>query len=377
MPFPTDALLRIERWGSAVAVSPDGTKLVYVADRNGRTQLYLRRVDQFDATPIPGTIGANGPFFSPDSQWLGFFLEDKLMKTSLADGRLLAVCDIVADRALGGSSRGATWTDDGTIIFGQTSYGLLHVPSSGGKAEVLSKVGLWPDAMPGGKDVLLTILNQQGKTTALPFPPGLYDDARLSPAGDRLALTVNGQEVWVYDVVRGTRTRLTSGQAASFEAIWKSDGTRVAFSSRRAGVANIFSQLADGRGEAERLTTSDYDQYTSSWASDGKILFFAQFGRTGGDTWILHLDSAERKTEPFLNEPYSEWSPKISPDDALLAYVSDESGRPEVYVQSFPDRNLKIPISTEGGTEPLWRRDGRVLYYRNGDKLMAVSFVSR
>jgi len=66
----------------------------------------------------------------------------------------------------------------------------------------------------------------------------------------------------------------------------------------------------------------------------------------------MHLDTAERKAEPFLKEPYNEWTPRISPDGRLLGYVSDESGRPEVYVQSLPDRNLKIPISTEGGTEP-------------------------
>lgn len=189
-------------------------------------------------------------------------------------------------------------------------------------------------------------------------------------------MTVDGQDVWIYDVVRGSRVRLTSGEGDSFEAIWKPDGTRVAFSSRRAGVANVFSKLADGRGQTDRLTSSEYEQYTSSWSPDGKSIFIAQSGRDGIDVWTVHVDGSQAKSEPFLNEQYGEWTPKISPDGRLLAYVSDESGRSEVYVQSFPDRNLKIPISTEGGAEPLWSRDGRELFYRNGDKLMAVSLTT-
>jgi len=404
IPFPTDALLRIERWGSAVALSPDGTRLVYVVDRNGKTQLYQHRFDQFDATPIAGTEGGNGPFFSPDGQWVGFFADDKLMKVSLLDAKLLPICNVTS-----GMGRGASWGADGKIIFGETRRGLLRVSASGGNAEVLSREGVWPEILPGGKDVLLTILNRgsfddaslavlslktgklktlgpkgtnpryarsghlvfekaaalwvvpfdsagtevrgapvrvvegifssatsgaahfslssagslayvpvanspnqgslgslvwvnrQGKSTPLPFPPCIYEDARLSPVGDRLALTVNGQEVWIYDVLRGTRTRLTGGEGDSFEAIWKPDGTRVAFSSRRAGVSNVFSKLADGRGEVERLTTSDYDQFTSSWTPDGKTLFFAQSGLSGIDVWMLHPDGSERKVEPFLN----------------------------------------------------------------------------
>jgi dipeptidyl aminopeptidase/acylaminoacyl peptidase len=138
-------------------------------------------------------------------------------------------------------------------------------------------------------------------------------------------------------------------------------------------VGLLFWKPADGSGEPERLSTTDYHQDPASFSPDGKLLAFAQnHPETRWDIWLLHMDN-ERRAEPFLRTEFNEHDPMISPDGRWLAYTSNESGRYEVYVQSLPDGGKKRVISTEGGREPLWARNGRELFYRNRERLMAVA----
>jgi dipeptidyl aminopeptidase/acylaminoacyl peptidase len=117
---------------------------------------------------------------------------------------------------------------------------------------------------------------------------------------------------------------------------------------------------------------SDWHQDPASWSPDGKVLAFAQnHPETGWDIWLLHVEG-ERHEEPFLRTEFDEFNPMISPSGKALAYRSDESGRPEVYAQSFPQGGRRWLVSTEGGTAPMWARDGKELFYRNGPKLLAV-----
>ena len=223
----------------------------------------------------------------------------------------------------------------------------------------------------------LVWVDRQGEAEPLPLPPDVYEDPRLSPDGRRLAVTVNTSDIWVYDVARGTRIRLTYDDADDFEPVWTPDGTRVTFVSQRAGAPSLFWKLADGSGEAERLTESEYGHFANSWSPDGKTLLFTTGSGIGSgmDTWLLRIEEGERRTEPFLASPYSEWTAKFSPDGRWVTYVSDESGRPEVYVRPFPERDPKIPISTEGGVEPFWAPNGE-LFYRNVEKMMAVTYTT-
>jgi eukaryotic-like serine/threonine-protein kinase len=157
---------------------------------------------------------------------------------------------------------------------------------------------------------------------------------------------------------------------------WTPDGKRIAFISNKEGPLNTFWQLADGSGGLERLTTGDDVQTPNSWSPDGQLLAFNEINpKTGIDILVLRL--SDRKTEPFMRTPFNESAPRFSPDGRWLAYVSDESGRYEVYVQPYPGPGGKWQISTEGGTEPMWNPNGRELFYRNGNKMMAVDIVTQ
>jgi dipeptidyl aminopeptidase/acylaminoacyl peptidase len=131
--------------------------------------------------------------------------------------------------------------------------------------------------------------------------------------------------------------------------------------------------MADGSGDAERLLTSKQHQDPGSWSPDGRILAYAELHpETNWDIWLLQLEN-KNQSEPFLQTNFNEYHPTISPDGHWLAYTSDESGQPEVYVRPFPAGGGKWLISTEGGHEPLWARNGSELFYRNTGKLMAVT----
>ncbi len=158
--------------------------------------------------------------------------------------------------------------------------------------------------------------------------------------------------------------------------VWTPEGDRLTFSSTRNGAWNLFSQLADGSSEAERLATSEGTQSPGSWSPDGKTLVFQErHPETGQDVWSLSIDAGEAPKR-LLHEPFDETSPRLSPDGGWMAYVSDESGQNEVFVRSFPGMAGKRQVSTEGGRYPLWNANGRELFYRDDDKMMVVEITS-
>ena len=463
----------------AVALSPDGKEVVYVANRGGTQQLYLRAMDSLEARPIHGTEGAVNPFFSPDGQWLGFFAGGKLKKVSLSGGPAVSLADVAVPH-------GATWSGQGMIIFVATTFGVLQqVSEAGGTPQPLTRLEKgeithrWPEFLPGGKDVLfaagttggdltnakvavlsvgtgerreliqagtrpryalsehlvyaqggnlmavpfdprrlevtgkavpvvegvlqsissgaaqysfsttgslvylpaavqsgqrsLVWVNRSGKEHPLAAPQHAYRQPRVSPDGQRVAVTIEEQEtqLWLYDLSQETLSRLTFGGNLNALPTWTVDGKRIVYQSNREGQRNLFWQLADGSGGLERLTTSEFVDAPMSWSPDGKLLaFYEATPTTGFDLWVLRL--SDRKAQPFLRTPFNESVPQFSPDGRWLAYVSNESGRNEIYVQSYPGLAGKWQISTEGGQEPVWNPNGRELFYRSGDKMMSV-----
>jgi Tol biopolymer transport system component len=212
----------------------------------------------------------------------------------------------------------------------------------------------------------------------LTVPAHAYMFPRLSPDGRRVAVGIAEQEshVWLYDLSRETLTRLTFEGNTNLNPVWTLDGKRIAFNSNKEGVPNLFWQLADGSGGLERLTTSQYTQVPLSWSPDGQLLaFFEVNPTTQRDIWVLRM--GDHKAQPFLQTPFDDSVPRFSPDGRWLAYISDESGRHEVYVQPYPGPGGKWQISTEGGTEPAWNPNGRELFYRSGDKMMAVDIATQ
>ncbi len=170
-------------------------------------------------------------------------------------------------------------------------------------------------------------------------------------------------------------TRLTF-EGDNEAPIWTPDGKWVTFASRSSGPFNLFWKPADGSGSEERLTTGEHFQNPESWSSDGQVLAFQEVNpTTNSDIWVLPLEG-ERQPRPFLQTPFNEAEAKFSPDGRWLAYVSDDSGRFEVYVLPFPGPGGQRQISTEGGREPVWNSNGRGIFYRNGDKMMAVDITT-
>ena len=217
----------------------------------------------------------------------------------------------------------------------------------------------------------LVWVDRQGHEQPINVPPRAYAYARLSPDGTQVALDVREDlnDVWIWDFVRQTLTRLTRDPGLNRGPIWTPDGRHVVFSVGSDAGEPIFWHRADGSGSSERLTQVSGRSDThgpESFSPDGTRLVFTH-SRSGGappyNIGVMTL-TGDRKVEMLLNEDYSEANAVISPDGKWLAYQSNESGRDEIYVRPFPDVNTgRWQVSTEGGTRPVWARNGRELFY--------------
>ena len=219
----------------------------------------------------------------------------------------------------------------------------------------------------------LVWVDRNGSEEPINAPRARYQAPRISPEGRRVAVTIADQandDIWVIETDRGTRTRLTTHPERDIHPLWTLDGQRITFSSNRGGpIRALFQMPADGSGTAEQLTTEPTsNQGATSWSSDGSILAF--YHAASYDVFTMTMGE-----EPvaFLASPFDERGAIFSPDDAWLAYSSNETGREEVYVTPYPGPGGKTPISTQGGRSPRWSADGRELFYRNGDDMMVVA----
>ena len=237
------------------------------------------------------------------------------------------------------------------------SGSLLYLP--GGVTPNLESSWVWIDRMGATKKVDVV-------------PTGSYVFPRLSPDGQKVAVNVRRPasrvaDVWVYDLLRAAPTRLTF-EGNNSSPVWSPDGKRVVFSADTHGTPNLYVVNADGSGKPERLTTSDYGQVPSSWDRTSGMLAFLQrptLETTG--IWVLQPDTRPSAPKLFLESRFFLSHPEFSPDGRFMAYVSNESGGREVYVQPYPGPGEKVRISTDstnGGTEPVWAPNGKELLYR-------------
>lgn len=224
---------------------------------------------------------------------------------------------------------------------------------------------------PAGRTRLKWI-NRRGEIQPLLETPGAYFEGSISPDGQKIALTISAanDDIWTYQVSRGTMTRLTFGAGNKLAPVWSPDGKYVAFSSEKGKEFNMFRKAWDGSGTEEQLTSGD--GVPETWTSDGKKLIYSN-----SDLMILPIDGSDRKPIPLIQTPFDESSASLSPDNRYLAYVSDESGRSEVYVIPFPGAGAKWQVSTSGGVRPLWARNGRELFFIAGDAIMAVEVTTQ
>ena len=466
----------------SLALSPDGRQLVFAGRSEGKHQLYIRRMGEFEAKAIPGTEGGGSPFFSPDGKSLGFPANGKLKIVSLSGGAPVEIADCP-------SPQGAAWGRDDTIIFNRGhGEGLWRVPASGGMPQEVSKVDPskgeaghhWPALLPDGKHILFTIevdgkpydeavivvqsletgarqtliqggtdgryiptghlvywtggnllavpfdaaqlrvtgpprvvvrdvmmgtangfaqltfseegtlvylagqdsrtdmslvrVDRSGRPVALPVPARAYAALQISPDGRRLAVTIVGanDNLWLYEFGRTTLTRFTFDKENAIP-VWSPDGRRVAFARHAGGDdRDLHWVTLDGSGSPEELFASPNNQGPSSWSRDGKHLVFTEEDPgTGSDIWVLPMEG-ERKPQVFLKTKFNERFGHFSPDGRWIVYSSDLSGEWQVYVRPFPGPGSARQISVEGADEPIWAGNGREIFFRHGNKVLAV-----
>jgi Tol biopolymer transport system component len=262
-------------------------------------------------------------------------------------------------------------------------------------AERIAGSALWPAfsvsengtlvyASTGGASAVqqLAWWDRRGKKVGSFGPPGIYQDFRLAPDERRITFSStqgNNLDVWVLDSVRGVPSRLTFDPGIDDPPMWSPDGSRVVWASNRSGAFDLYVKSANGAGPEQLLVKMDaLAGWPEDWSQDGRLLMYQIPGaNTGQDLWIAEHPSGgsggDLKPSPYLQTAFDEKHGRFSPDGRWVAYTSNESGRDEVYVQSFPLSGAKFQISASGGMEPQWRKDGTELFYIAGDRtLMAV-----
>ena len=222
----------------------------------------------------------------------------------------------------------------------------------------------------------LTWRDRTGREIGTLGDEAAYSEVALSPKGDYAAVVVgDNKDIWIYEVARNLRTRFTFDKTDESLPAWSADGAFLAFSN--SGQA-IYRQPLRGSGSAELLIKADRPTLPFSFSPDGQTLAFFQYShQTNFDLWMLPLNG-DRKPYVFLQTPYEELGPLFSPDGRWIAFVSDESGREEVYVTAFPKPGRKWQVSTQGGVFPSWRADCREIIYQTRDgSLMAAGIEAR
>ena len=465
------------------SISPDGRAVAFVAASDERT-LWIRRLDSLTSDQLPGTTGAEFPFWAPDGRSVGFFADGKLKKIEISGGRPVVI-------AAAPNPRGGTWAADGTIVFSPLVGTLHQVVASGGTPTPITTLDIsngenahrWPQFLPGGRRFLywvrsskpnrtgvylgsldrphdkvfvveslsaaayspprgkepgyllrvrenvlvgqpfdperaqvsgqpvpivgaqgvgtvgainrslfsvsnegtllfsgaddkyqLVWFNRNGKALSTVGKPDRYAAVRISPDGNRAAISVvnsSGQrDIWVMELARGLPNRLTYD--SGFVPVWSPDGHRIAY--HDVVQTRLFVIAASG---GDRQTMMEAPAvYINDWSPDGRLLIYTQISTTTlDDLWVVPT-SGDRIPVPVLVTPFNELHGQFSPDGKWIAYTSNESGQEEIHVRSMPATG-STRVSTSGGSFARWRTDGKELFYRSPDgRLMAVSVAT-
>jgi hypothetical protein len=227
---------------------------------------------------------------------------------------------------------------------------------------------------------LLQWFDRSGKRLGVVGEAADYSNPALSPDDTKLAVGIRDpqtktRDIWIFDLLRGAKTRLTFDPADDFDSIWSPDGTQIAFTSNRLGVRDIYRKPADDSGSDELLVGGKGgSKNVEDWSPDGKYLMY-NYQPSIAHLYVLPLDG-DRKPVPFVNTEFMTQQGQFSPNGRWVAYRSMESGRTEIYVQGFTldpsQARGKWQISVDGGELPRWRRDGKELFFHSGDTYFAV-----
>ena len=255
-------------------------------------------------------------------------------------------------------------------ITDQTGFSIFSVSANGVLAYQVGNVG---------QSTQLVWFDRTGTRLGALTEPGEFSNPSISPDGTRVAVGVQDpqtitRDIWVLDVSRKTASRLTFDASDDLNPAWSPDGTRIAFTSDRKGHRDIYEMAATGIGAEQLVLESTEHKSVDEWSSDGRYLVYNS-GVIGGVTaialWAAPL-FGDRTPFPLIRASFTAHSPRLSPDGKWMAYVSTESGRDEVYVQTFPELREKWQVSPNGGNEPYWRGDGKELFYVAENKILAA-----
>jgi eukaryotic-like serine/threonine-protein kinase len=285
------------------------------------------------------------------------------------EGALLAQAFDAGSREVRGNSVSVA---NGVGLNSITNQGLFSVSDSG---------TLVFFAGPVGRSELVWV-DRVGRRIGEAGPSGLFNSLSLSPDATRVVYDQaeprnRTLDLWLLDFARGVPSRLTFHPSHDMFPLWSPDGTRIAFSSLREPPVQLYELNANGAGTEKLLLKTNFPKSASGWSSDGRLLFYdTMHPQTGGDIWALPL-VGKREPYPVVRTVADEHYGTPSPDGRWLAYISNETGAYEVYVEAFPATGFRRQISTLGGFEPQWRRDGMELFYRAPNQtLMAVGVKS-
>lgn len=373
-------------------VYSDGKRILRIPDTGGASTVLL-------TAPEGGQVGA--PQVLPHGRAFLYSVFD-------GTGRAVAVKTFAGAGAVGRilfpGVTAARYVSSGHLIYGLDTR-LMAVPFDADRLEVtgtavpvpesvyVSSAGLAQAAVSDtgalayvaseeAQALQLSWVDPQGQARPVVTVPRNYSDLVLSRDGRRAALHLWDQDddIWVADLVRGGLTRLTFTKDEEETPVWSPDGKELAYAAAaRDGKRGVFTRPADGSASAvERKVWEDIDHFhVNDWSPDRRTIL-VEARRAGTSNDIVAVDVEAGTSRNLLASPYPEYNARLSPDGKWLAYVSEESGRPEVYVQPYPALNARVPVSTEGGREPVWSRDGRTLFFRSAESVMeaAVSPMS-
>ncbi len=247
----------------------------------------------------------------------------------------------------------------------ETGAAQFAFPSSGSLAYISGPHFPEPETQP-------LWIGREGTEELIDIKPASYLGGCLSPDQKKVALWTwyKAPSVWLYDLERGTLSRETV-EGFNTHPTWRPDSSGLVFASNRKGPANVFFKPFQTGSEVEHLFPNPLTQIPASFSPDGKELAFVQLTRESGyDLWVGSMES--RSTRPFVQSRFRIKHPAFSPDGRWLAYVNDETGRDQVYVEPYPGPGNRETVSPDYGHAPVWSRGGKELFYRSGRKMMAV-----
>jgi Tol biopolymer transport system component/predicted Ser/Thr protein kinase len=333
--------------GDVLAVSPDGTLLAYVDQGVTKRLLYLRRLDQLTAVPLVGTDDGRNPFFSPDSQWIGFFDQNKLKKVAVHGGSVVALCDAP-------SNYGGTWAADGTILFGARQGGLLRVSDAGGTPQVATTPSngemthRWPQLLPGDQAVLFTTAT----STALSDSAGIA--VQVLSTGQKKTLVPGG--------IHGRF--LPTGHSGKGHLVYMHDGTLFAasFDVNRLEITSPPAPAIEGVSINVGGGASQFD-----FTPDGDLIYFADNGqsRSSSLSWLMAETGPNVKVEMLRATTGAYSQIRFSPDGRHLAIQIFDGKQSDVWVLDWA-RDSLTRLTFGEGRNPAWTADGRRISYSSG-----------